>query len=127
MSASAATGLAITNPLIKYRALVATKAIKPDPVCPFYNEQDRKTTNNKRLSQQAQHRLAIHLSKLYDRLKDYEPELEVCCHFSCRLMPPPALAPPVGVGFRVGLPVCIVRARVWGHGLESQPASQPAR
>lgn len=27
-----ATGLAITNPLVKYRALVATKAINPDPV-----------------------------------------------------------------------------------------------
>ncbi|KXT06836.1 hypothetical protein AC578_7130 [Pseudocercospora eumusae] len=55
MSASAATGLAITNPLVKYRALLATKAIASDP---------------------AQHRLAIHLTKLYDRLKDYEPELE---------------------------------------------------
>ncbi|KXT18228.1 hypothetical protein AC579_2893 [Pseudocercospora musae] len=55
MSASAATGLAITNPLVKYRALLATKAIASDP---------------------AQHRLAIHLAKLYDRLKDYEPELE---------------------------------------------------
>ncbi|KAK4496490.1 hypothetical protein PRZ48_012470 [Zasmidium cellare] len=55
MSASAATGLAITNPLVKYRALVATKAISPDP---------------------SQHRLAIHLAKLYERLKDYEPELE---------------------------------------------------
>ncbi|SMR60847.1 unnamed protein product [Zymoseptoria tritici ST99CH_1A5] len=55
MSVSTATGLAITNPLVKYRALVATKVISPDP---------------------AQHRLAIHLSKLYDRLKDYEPEQE---------------------------------------------------
>ncbi|EME84026.1 uncharacterized protein MYCFIDRAFT_134295 [Pseudocercospora fijiensis CIRAD86] len=55
MSASAATGLAITNPLVKYRALLATKAIASDP---------------------AQHRLAIQLAKLYDRLKDYEPELE---------------------------------------------------
>ncbi|PIA93850.1 Lactation elevated protein 1 B [Cercospora beticola] len=55
MAASTATGLAITNPLVKYRALLATRAIAPDP---------------------AQHRLAIHLAKLYDRLKDYEPELE---------------------------------------------------
>lgn len=53
--ASTPTGLAITNPLIKYRSLVATKAISPDP---------------------SQHRLAIHLAKLYERLKDYEPELE---------------------------------------------------
>ncbi|CAK3868073.1 Lactation elevated 1 B [Lecanosticta acicola] len=53
--AAASTGLAITNPLVKYRALVATKAITPDP---------------------SQHRLAIHLAKLYERLKDYEPELE---------------------------------------------------
>lgn len=46
------TGVAITNPLVLYRALVATKRIDPDP---------------------AQHRLAIHLQKLYERLKDYEP------------------------------------------------------
>lgn len=32
MSVGTATGLAITNPLVKYRALVATKAISPDPV-----------------------------------------------------------------------------------------------
>ncbi|KZF25607.1 hypothetical protein L228DRAFT_244477 [Xylona heveae TC161] len=49
------TGLTITNPLVLYRALVATKRIDPDP---------------------AQHRLAIHLQKLYFRLKDYEPEIE---------------------------------------------------
>lgn len=49
------TGVAITNPLVLYRALVATKRIDPDP---------------------AQHRLAIHLQKLYDRLKDYEPIVE---------------------------------------------------
>ncbi|KAK4610742.1 AFG1-like ATPase [Fulvia fulva] len=55
MSVGTATGLAITNPLVKYRALVATKAISPDP---------------------SQHRLALHLAKLYERLKDYEPELE---------------------------------------------------
>lgn len=50
--AAPSTGLSITNPLILYRALLATKRIDPDP---------------------AQHRLAIHLQKLYDRLKDYEP------------------------------------------------------
>ena len=38
-----------------YRALLATKRIDPDP---------------------AQHRLALHLQKLYYRLKDYEPEIE---------------------------------------------------
>lgn len=32
MASSTATGLAITNPLVKYRALIATKAIAPDPV-----------------------------------------------------------------------------------------------
>jgi protein AFG1 len=55
MSAPGATGLAITNPLIKYRSLVQTRAIARDP---------------------SQHRLAIHLQKLYDRLKDYEPEID---------------------------------------------------
>ena len=49
------TGLTITNPLVLYRALLATKRIEPDP---------------------AQHRLALHLQKLYFRLKDYEPEIE---------------------------------------------------
>ena len=49
------TGLTITNPLVLYRALLATKRIEPDP---------------------AQHRLALHLQKLYYRLKDYEPEVE---------------------------------------------------
>lgn len=48
-------GLSITNPLVLYRALVATKKIKPDP---------------------AQHRLALQLQKLYFRLKDYAPEVE---------------------------------------------------
>ncbi|KIX95413.1 uncharacterized protein Z520_08930 [Fonsecaea multimorphosa CBS 102226] len=47
--------LSITNPLILYRTLVATKKIKPDP---------------------AQHRLALQLQKLYFRLKDYAPEIE---------------------------------------------------
>lgn len=54
------TGLTITNPLVLYRALLATKQIDPDP---------------------AQHRLALHLQKLYNRLKDYEPEVD----FSHRL------------------------------------------
>lgn len=49
------TGVAITNPLVLYRALVATKKITQDP---------------------SQYRLAIHLQKLYDRLKDYEPTVE---------------------------------------------------
>ncbi|MCJ1312824.1 hypothetical protein MMC25_006500 [Agyrium rufum] len=52
---SNATGLTITNPLVLYRALVATKRIEPDL---------------------AQHRLAIHLQKIYHRLKDYEPAQE---------------------------------------------------
>ncbi|KAK5127369.1 hypothetical protein LTR85_006708 [Meristemomyces frigidus] len=55
MSAAAATALSITNPLVKYRALVATKQVLPD---------------------QAQLRLALHLQKLYDRLIDYEPQVE---------------------------------------------------
>ena len=54
-SVPASTGLTITNPLILYRALLATKRIEPDS---------------------AQHRLALHLQKLYFRLKDYEPEVE---------------------------------------------------
>ncbi|OJD29944.1 mitochondrial atpase [Diplodia corticola] len=49
------TGVAITNPLVLYRALLATNRIRPDP---------------------AQHRLALHLQKLYERLKDYEPTTE---------------------------------------------------
>ncbi|KAK0654680.1 Lactation elevated protein 1-like protein B [Lasiodiplodia hormozganensis] len=49
------TGVAITNPLVLYRALLATNHIRPDP---------------------AQHRLALHLQKLYERLKDYEPTAE---------------------------------------------------
>ena len=49
------TGLSITNPLVLYRSLLATRQIEPDP---------------------AQHRLALHLQKLYYRLKDYEPEVE---------------------------------------------------
>lgn len=49
------TALTITNPLVLYRSLVATKRIDPDP---------------------AQHRLALHLQKLYHRLKDYEPAVD---------------------------------------------------
>lgn len=52
---SPSKGLTITNPLILYRALLATKKIHADP---------------------AQHRLALHLQKLYNRLKDYNPELD---------------------------------------------------
>lgn len=59
-SVSSSTGLTITNPLVLYRALLATKRIDPDP---------------------AQHRLALHLQKLYYRLKDYQPEVD----FSHRL------------------------------------------
>lgn len=54
-SLSPATGLTITNPLVLYRALLATKKIEPDA---------------------SQHRLAIHLQKLYLRLKDYTPEVD---------------------------------------------------
>ncbi|KAF1849966.1 mitochondrial ATPase-like protein [Cucurbitaria berberidis CBS 394.84] len=49
------TGVTITNPLVLYRSLITTQKIRPDP---------------------AQHRLALHLQKLYDRLIDYEPKAE---------------------------------------------------
>jgi len=49
---STSTGVAITNPLVLYRSLLATKRIDADP---------------------AQHRLAIRLGQLYDELIDYEP------------------------------------------------------
>lgn len=49
------TGLAITDPLVLYRSLLATKRIDPDT---------------------AQYRLALHLQKLYNRLVDYEPTIE---------------------------------------------------
>ena len=52
---TSSTGLAITNPLVLYRSLIATKRIEPDP---------------------AQHRLALHLQKLYYRLKDYKPGVD---------------------------------------------------
>lgn len=54
-SLSPGTGLTITNPLVLYRALLATKKIDPDP---------------------AQHRLALELQKLYHKLKDYSPREE---------------------------------------------------
>ena len=53
--ASSTTGLAVTNPLVLYRSFLALKRIDPDP---------------------AQHRLALHLQKLYNRLLDYEPQIE---------------------------------------------------
>jgi peroxisome-assembly ATPase len=49
------TGVTITNPLVLYRALISTGQIRPDA---------------------SQYRLAVHLQKVYDRLKDYEPEIE---------------------------------------------------
>lgn len=49
------TSVAITDPLVKYQALVATGLYHPDP---------------------AQHRLALHLHKIYLRLKDYTPSIE---------------------------------------------------
>jgi peroxisome-assembly ATPase len=55
ISIPSSAGLTITNPLVLYRALLATRQIDPDP---------------------AQHRLAIHLQKLYYRLKDYSPQTE---------------------------------------------------
>lgn len=55
LKTSSSTGLTITNPLILYRTLLATKQIDPDP---------------------SQHRLALHLQTLYYRLKDYSPETE---------------------------------------------------
>lgn len=54
-SSSSSLSLSITNPLVLYRALLATQRIRPDP---------------------AQHRLALELQKLYFRLKDYDPEIE---------------------------------------------------
>lgn len=49
------TAVTITDPLVKYNALLATGTFAPDP---------------------AQHRLAHHLQKLYLRLKDYQPPTE---------------------------------------------------
>ncbi|KAK7932339.1 hypothetical protein PG985_003051 [Apiospora marii] len=50
-----ATSVTITDPLVKYQSLLATGYYCPDP---------------------AQHRLAIHLQKIYKRLKDYSPSVE---------------------------------------------------
>ncbi|KAL2759044.1 hypothetical protein ACRALDRAFT_1080619 [Sodiomyces alcalophilus JCM 7366] len=49
------SSVAITDPLVKYRSLVATGVYAPDP---------------------AQHRLARHLQEIYLRLKDYTPARE---------------------------------------------------
>ncbi|KAH7026114.1 AFG1-like ATPase-domain-containing protein [Microdochium trichocladiopsis] len=49
------TSVAITDPLVKYQALIATGLYQPDP---------------------SQHRLALHLHKIYLRLKDYTPSVE---------------------------------------------------
>ncbi|KAL1872149.1 hypothetical protein Plec18167_006752 [Paecilomyces lecythidis] len=54
MTASGPTSLTITNPLVQYRTLIATKQLKPDP---------------------SQLRIALHLQKLYFELKDYKPDL----------------------------------------------------
>ncbi|GAD95453.1 hypothetical protein SNOG_05338 [Paecilomyces variotii No. 5] len=53
-SGPVSTSLTITNPLVQYRTLVATKQLKPDPT---------------------QLRIALHLQKLYFELKDYKPDL----------------------------------------------------
>ncbi|KAK3402002.1 AFG1-like ATPase-domain-containing protein [Sordaria brevicollis] len=55
MSRRIATSVTITDPLVKYNALIATGLCSPDA---------------------AQHRLAHHLQKLYVRLKDYTPSQE---------------------------------------------------
>lgn len=52
---SPSLGLTITNPLVLYRTLLATRKIDPDP---------------------AQHRLALHLQKVYNRLEPYNPEID---------------------------------------------------
>lgn len=49
------TAVTITDPLVKYRALVASGICSPDA---------------------AQHRLARHLQKIYLRIKDYSPQVE---------------------------------------------------
>ncbi|KAL8831788.1 MAG: hypothetical protein Q9170_005145 [Blastenia crenularia] len=79
-SPSPSTGLTITNPLVLYRSLLATKRIGPDP---------------------AQHRLALHLEKLYHRLKDYEPDVDYK-HQLNRLIHA-AVQPPARDGGRQGI------------------------
>lgn len=54
-SLSPSLSLTITNPLVLYRTLLATKRIDPDP---------------------AQHRLALHLQKVYNRLESYSPDID---------------------------------------------------
>ncbi|KAI0114478.1 AFG1-like ATPase-domain-containing protein [Nemania sp. FL0031] len=49
------SSVTITDPLVKYQSLIATGLYSPDP---------------------AQHRLALHLQKIYHRLKDYSPSIE---------------------------------------------------
>ncbi|KAI1270504.1 AFG1-like ATPase [Xylariaceae sp. FL1019] len=49
------SSVTITDPLVKYQSLIATGLCCPDP---------------------AQHRLAIHLQRVYHRLKDYTPSVE---------------------------------------------------
>lgn len=49
------SSVTITDPLVKYQSLLSTGLYSPDP---------------------AQHRLAIHLQKIYHRLKDYSPSIE---------------------------------------------------
>ncbi|KAI1126351.1 AFG1-like ATPase [Nemania abortiva] len=49
------SSVTITDPLVKYYSLLATGCCSPDP---------------------AQHRLALHLQKVYHRLKDYSPLIE---------------------------------------------------
>lgn len=55
MKRAATSSVTITDPLVKYQSLLATGLFSPDP---------------------AQHRLAIHLQKIYHRLKDYSPSIE---------------------------------------------------
>ena len=52
---TSSNAVTITNPLVLYRTHLATKRIAPDP---------------------AQHRLALHLQNLYQRLKDYQPDVD---------------------------------------------------
>ncbi|KAI1344712.1 AFG1-like ATPase-domain-containing protein [Xylariaceae sp. FL0016] len=51
----ATNSITITDPLVKYQSMLATGRYCPDP---------------------AQHRLAVHLHKVYSRLKDYTPSIE---------------------------------------------------
>ncbi|KAH6652824.1 AFG1-like ATPase-domain-containing protein [Truncatella angustata] len=55
MKRATTSAITITDPLVKYQSLIATGLYSPDP---------------------AQHRLAIHLQKIYQRLKDYSPSVE---------------------------------------------------